>query len=195
MYLMLTTSSLVRIKKWHPFKVSVMLPCPLTTGSFNHATSLRGQLPCAPNSTLFSVVMQLRILEKTSGLAFSLLSSSESSFLFLVQGQGVKMGWCSNTLSLVHATALAGQCLLYRPHSSRLSLAPVLPEICSVLCSQDGPHIIPNQDAFTDWPWCFLIRSLMFQQHMAESILSLFWGWKFTVLQPFTSVQHKVQGS
>lgn len=35
----------------------------------------------APNSKLFSVVMQLRTLEKTTGLAFSLLSSSESLFL------------------------------------------------------------------------------------------------------------------
>lgn len=102
------------------------------------------------------------------------------------------MGWCSNTLGLVRATALAGQCLLYQPHSSRLSLAPVLPEICSVLCSQDGPHVIPNQDAFTDWPWCFFIRSLMFQQHMAESILSLFWGWKFTVLVYNTSARKLV---
>jgi hypothetical protein len=69
-----------------------MLTCPLTTGSFNHATSLRGQLPWAPNSKLVSGVKQLRILEKTPGLAFSLLSSRKSSFLFLAQGQGVKMG-------------------------------------------------------------------------------------------------------
>lgn len=54
----------------------------------------------APNSTLVSVVMQLRILKKTSGLAFSLLSSGESSFLVLVQSQEIKMGRDCSTLGL-----------------------------------------------------------------------------------------------
>lgn len=137
--LMLTTGSLERIKKWHPFKVgvSLMLTCPLTTGGFNHATFLRGQLPWAPNSKLFSVVMQLRILEKTTGLPFSLLSSIS----ILVQGQGVKMGWYSTTLGLVCAAALAGQCLLYPPRSSISRVTTFLPEVCSTLFPRwTSPH-------------------------------------------------------
>lgn len=44
------------------------------------------------NTKLLPEVVQLRRLEKTPGLGFSLLSSNESTLLVLGQGQGSRNG-------------------------------------------------------------------------------------------------------